>query len=338
MQRVEFGPLTLFFGPNSAGKSAIADAYTLITTYLFDRSTTRNDKLNDMITRWAHLHRTKGHKPKKYKTLSITAEFKLPDTRVYAMDQYNLGLSYNSKETIRQFLKDQIIRVDLTFLSRDFASTARSNYLQELKISIGDHPFQLLKSIDDKHHNEFTKRLYCVGPIDDKPAKSQLADGRLQDYVNNLKHESIGLQEYGYLERNLMLGDSFDYPAELMKLSSQSASDFHSLWNAWLEFVLEKQREIFDDSPPIVEGDRGLIEDSLLTVDLNISWVDYHPEKNFNHKNLTEYWIKTLASCAYASLIRKAQTVKGWSNLLSYGGVNHTGRGCQPPRQKTRSG
>ena len=57
-QRVEFGPLTLFFGPNSAGKSAIADAYTLITTYLFDRSTTRNDKLNDMITRWAHLHRT----------------------------------------------------------------------------------------------------------------------------------------------------------------------------------------------------------------------------------------------------------------------------------------
>ena len=50
-----------------------------------------------------------------------------------------------------------------------------------------------------------------------KPAKSQLTDGRLQDYVNNLKHESIGLQEYGYLERNLMLGDSLDYPAELMK-------------------------------------------------------------------------------------------------------------------------
>ena len=51
-QRIEFAQLTLFFGPNSAGKSAIIDAYELATTYLFDRSAARIEKLKDMITRW----------------------------------------------------------------------------------------------------------------------------------------------------------------------------------------------------------------------------------------------------------------------------------------------
>ena len=135
-----------------------------------------------------------------------------------------------------------------------------------------------------------------------------------------------------------MLRDSLDYPAAVIKPGSQAASDFHSLWNTWLEFVLERQREIFNDSPPIVEGDRGLIEDSLLTVDLNISWVDYYPEKNFNHKNLTEYWINTLASCAYASLIRKAQSRWVVKPPELWWGEPYRQGGCQPPRQKTRSG
>ena len=93
-----------------------------------------------------------------------------------------------------------------------------------------------------------------------------------------------------------------------------------------MDFFLSGQNDLFDDSPPLIEGDRGLIEDNQLTTDLNLSWDDHDPEKNFNHKTLTEYWTKTLASCAYAGLIRKAHEKRGWENLLSYGGVNSTGR------------
>ena len=108
-----------------------------------------------MITRWAHLHRTEAASQKN-KTLAVTAEFRLPDNDL-CLDQNNLGLSSDSKETMRLFLKDRLY-VDLTFLSRDFAGT-ESNCLQEPK-PIGDHPFQLLNSMDDKYHTEFTKRLY----------------------------------------------------------------------------------------------------------------------------------------------------------------------------------
>jgi AAA15 family ATPase/GTPase len=50
--RIEFAPLTLLFGPNSAGKSAIFDALELIE-YLWDPTKSNKNQANEMILRWA---------------------------------------------------------------------------------------------------------------------------------------------------------------------------------------------------------------------------------------------------------------------------------------------
>jgi hypothetical protein len=322
-QRVEFGLLTLFFGPNSAGKSAITDAYSLMTAYLFDESEHRIIKLDDMITRWTRLRRTAGHKPIKFKDTAVSVEFPYLERWLAAT---KLDISGELLTATRVLLQEKTIRINLTFISRDFSGSERTNYLKAFEVFVEDSPFITLH-LNEGSYQEYVKRIYCTGSLSDDPAQRQLDEGLFQQLSDAMHTESVGENVYGYFEQKAHPLSSLANPKQLVDPINKSTTEFNNLWNTLFDLVLANEKEIFDDSPPVVEGDRGLIEDSLLTVDLNLNWDDNYPEKSFNDKSLTDYWIKTLATCAYASLIRKAQTVKGWSNLLSYGGINHTGRG-----------
>ena len=73
--RIEFRPITMLFGPNSAGKSTIFDALELLRVLLdpiaFDQALAE-----DMVLRWA---RKKGDTPAREMFLAIEFPFKLSD-------------------------------------------------------------------------------------------------------------------------------------------------------------------------------------------------------------------------------------------------------------------
>lgn len=67
--RIEFAPITLLFGPNSAGKSAVYDALELLEC-LWDPVRSVNENVEQMIDRWAR--RENG----KYLPIRLAVEFK----------------------------------------------------------------------------------------------------------------------------------------------------------------------------------------------------------------------------------------------------------------------
>jgi hypothetical protein len=69
--RIELRPITLLFGPNSAGKSAVFDALELLRI-LLDPNEFDDDRASDMVNRWAR--RSPGDA--KVREMSVAIEFK----------------------------------------------------------------------------------------------------------------------------------------------------------------------------------------------------------------------------------------------------------------------
>jgi len=73
--RIEFKPLTLLFGPNSAGKSAVFDALELMTT-LLDPTKFEEARASNMVDRWA---RRRGDVPFRDTFLAIEFPFEFEE-------------------------------------------------------------------------------------------------------------------------------------------------------------------------------------------------------------------------------------------------------------------
>ncbi len=73
--RIDLKPITLLFGPNSAGKSAVFDALELLRT-LLDPTLFNEAKATDMVDRWA---RRKGGEPVRETFLAVEFPFEFED-------------------------------------------------------------------------------------------------------------------------------------------------------------------------------------------------------------------------------------------------------------------
>ena len=320
-QRIQFGRLTLFFGPNSAGKSAIADAYTLITTYLFDRSEARTNHLDTMIKRWARHRQTAGFRPKKIRDLSISIEFQLGYVNAEDLDLHDNPL----QDAIGEYLSGKTVRINVTFEDVNFSSFWHAKNLVNFEILVANRPLLAIKRTPTS--DGYIKRVYLLQDPESPLSEQQLASEFFQQRLNALRYESDDQQNRCWIEEVFSASNSLVRPEQLGRVDFGNSNELIHHWDAWFDFLLYDQKELFKASPPIIEGDRGLMEDDLLSVDLNLNWEDNWPEKHYKQKTLTEYWTRVLGSCAYADLMKKAHEKRGWSNLLSYGGVNHTGRG-----------
>ena len=79
--RIELKPITLMFGPNSAGKSAIFDAIELLR-HTLDPDAFDEDKLYEMIDRWARRkNEERSHDGSEVRDTFLAIEFEmaLPD-------------------------------------------------------------------------------------------------------------------------------------------------------------------------------------------------------------------------------------------------------------------
>ena len=62
--RIDFSPITLFYGPNSAGKSSVYDAIELLSL-VWDPRTASKKVLNETLTKWAHIPKDKKNGTRK---------------------------------------------------------------------------------------------------------------------------------------------------------------------------------------------------------------------------------------------------------------------------------
>lgn len=72
--RIEFAPITLLYGPNSSGKSAIFDALRLIQL-LFDPWQSHTEEVDDMIDRWSYRAPHSGKQEARGLSLAVDFEF-----------------------------------------------------------------------------------------------------------------------------------------------------------------------------------------------------------------------------------------------------------------------
>jgi AAA15 family ATPase/GTPase len=62
--RIDFSPITLFYGPNSAGKSSVYDAIELLSL-VWDPRTASKKVLSETLTKWAHIPKDKKNGTRK---------------------------------------------------------------------------------------------------------------------------------------------------------------------------------------------------------------------------------------------------------------------------------
>ena len=86
--RLEFAPLTLFYGPNSAGKSAIFDAIELLKLF-WDPFNRDEEKIKELVDRWAR--RSSESKKSQTRKLSIAVEFPFLATDVLEFSEEDVG-------------------------------------------------------------------------------------------------------------------------------------------------------------------------------------------------------------------------------------------------------
>jgi hypothetical protein len=89
--RIEFAPITLLYGPNSAGKSAIFDALELAEEFWNPRNRDKQ-KINDLVNRWAR--RSKTSMQSGGRSLRIAIEFPYFEDDDAFLDRSNLEADY----------------------------------------------------------------------------------------------------------------------------------------------------------------------------------------------------------------------------------------------------
>jgi hypothetical protein len=117
--RLDFSPITLLYGPNSAGKSSVFDAIELLQL-IFSPQQTSQDILNDLVTKWTH--KPTDLKEDDITTLKLAIEIS-PSPRDTIHDNYNgssfspeaLNRTYQSigsGENLSELFGDQKIRFE----------------------------------------------------------------------------------------------------------------------------------------------------------------------------------------------------------------------------------
>ena len=76
--RIEFAPITLLYGPNSAGKSAIFDALELVQQF-WNPADQNENTLNTLINRWARRSKTSAENGGRFLRIAIELPYSEPD-------------------------------------------------------------------------------------------------------------------------------------------------------------------------------------------------------------------------------------------------------------------
>jgi hypothetical protein len=160
--RIELRPITLLFGPNSAGKSAVFDALELLRA-LLDPNEFDEDRASDMVNRWAR--RIPGDA--KVREMSVAVEFNFRAENLYELwsDSSNWRGHYPRTETPGFWIYDDddaweereqelfeggIVRIDLKLKTETSQSDVKC-WLSECVCSFKDEPVVTITKADPQN-------------------------------------------------------------------------------------------------------------------------------------------------------------------------------------------
>lgn len=148
--RIDLKPITLLFGPNSAGKSAVFDALELLRT-LLDPTLFNQERATEMVDRWA---RRKGNEPVRETFLAVEFLFEFEDVdKLWSNDDNWMGnlnrteaagfyLDYED-DVVQKGLEGATVRIELRLkvINNKYSTLCK---LSEYRCLIKDKPILIL--------------------------------------------------------------------------------------------------------------------------------------------------------------------------------------------------
>ena len=116
--RIELRPITLLFGPNSAGKSAVFDALELLRAIL-DRSAYDEKRITDMVNRWAG-----WRAGNQWRETRIAIEFPFVAADFGFHNPGDICFDYFQAENLFELFSNQLVRIELLLKVRSEEHTS----------------------------------------------------------------------------------------------------------------------------------------------------------------------------------------------------------------------
>lgn len=153
--RIELKPITLLFGPNSAGKSTIFDAFELIRI-LLDPNEFDEDRAADMVKRWAR--RKKGAEVAREMSIAVEFICKFEEILDIWSDANNWRGHYPRSDPVEFWIEEvldlngptlegSMVRIELTLKSEQLNDQTECR-LSECRCTLKDRPLLSITKSD----------------------------------------------------------------------------------------------------------------------------------------------------------------------------------------------
>jgi len=177
--RVEFGPITLLFGPNSAGKSSLLHAFHLAREIFARRNldVDHTELGDDFIDLGGFLHFVHGRDPDTVVTLRFDLDLSAVDfLKEYPIDEYLISLSRNTDDsldasTLGDDLMTAWVEIKLGWRPQD-----HKPYVQQYTVGYDNDPIATISSLRDSTITSSLRGLNLWHPIFRWPSITSVED------------------------------------------------------------------------------------------------------------------------------------------------------------------
>jgi hypothetical protein len=166
--RIEFGPITLLFGPNSAGKSTLLHAFHLARE-VFTRRNLDVDKTelgDDFIDLGGFLHFVHGRDPDAVVTLRFDIDLSSVDfLEEYPIDEYLVPLSRNSDDSYDVSTLGDDLMSGWVEIKLGWKTEENKPYVQEYTVGYDKEPIATITSLRESTTTTSLRQLNLWHPI-----------------------------------------------------------------------------------------------------------------------------------------------------------------------------
>jgi AAA15 family ATPase/GTPase len=333
--RIEFKPLTLLFGPNSAGKSSIFDALELLNV-LLDPTKFDSDLATKMLDRWA-----RRNKANEARTTTLAIEFPFAYIDMYdvwadstnwtnnLIQSHETSFYWNYEDVIEpDSLEGETVRIELQLSVLDDDNTTKA-FLSECSLSVKD---QFLFRVTKKHPSNAEVREFR------EITKNDFHCFRYLTLYDPIKYGFTTHTVFNVIEVIMALRPIAITKAPFPHIEEDKKNDYQIATDALFYFgtiLFQSHR----NKPGVVVSDRRAPKpaEALSVVDLGLGgwWSrnSFSPSSpaailKSSSKELDEHY-QGLAEVAYAELLLRTANHDFW-------GGNHAAKYIEEVRSKAK--
>lgn len=331
LTRIDFGDITLFFGPNSAGKSAITDALMLISELTKPSQDFSNAKVAELLDRWARRNQVANAEQREV-FIGVETTFDLLEDCPF---NYNFRGTLEDRvadidEELWKSFRNSTIRIEASLMFYDW-ETLHDWSLLSFYVYIDSHPILSIQ-IDEDFGNEnpelsrfhpnyangenWTCRLFEYGPHqseiaeifrdsywiskDDSYHPGYPDENRIELNGKSYRFDEIEVEEMSSsLEHLDLLGAMFTHPV----WASTEVNAFSDHWRHLFGWIFPLPAL----EPTVINGNRSFDPELMRNINVTSS-----TKQGFDSMN----WINQLARMGLASRILEMDLSQKFRDLI----------------------